>query len=82
MDPVKSNSLYENQKETETFTVILSDGNGGLVSKTIEISVVGSNDLPTVTGVSAGDVEEELPGWTITVGPREAAHIPAFLKSR
>jgi len=30
----------------------------------------------------AGDVEEELSGWTITVGPREAAHIPGFLKAR
>ena len=28
------------------------------------------------------DVEEELPGWTVTVGPREAAHIPGFLKSK
>jgi len=27
-------------------------------------------------------MEEELPGWTVTVGPREAAHIPAFLKAR
>ena len=30
----------------------------------------------------AGDLEEELPGWTITVGPREAAHIPGFLKEK
>ena len=30
----------------------------------------------------AGDVEEELPGWTITVGPREAAHIPGFLRGK
>ena len=30
----------------------------------------------------AGDMEEELPGWKITVGPREAAHLPAFLKAR
>jgi acetyl-CoA decarbonylase/synthase complex subunit gamma len=27
-------------------------------------------------------MEEELPDWNITVGPREAAHIPAFLKAR
>jgi acetyl-CoA decarbonylase/synthase complex subunit gamma len=38
--------------------------------------------IPGYAASIAGDVEEELPGWTITVGPREAAHIPAFLKSR
>ena len=37
--------------------------------------------IPGYAAAIAGDVEEELPGWTITVGPREAAHIPAFLKS-
>ena len=38
--------------------------------------------IPGYVAAIAGDVEEELPGWTITVGPREAAHIPAFLKAR
>ena len=38
--------------------------------------------IPGYAAAIAGDVEEELPGWTITVGPREAAHIPAFLKAR
>ena len=38
--------------------------------------------IPGYSAAIAGDVEEELPGWTITVGPREAAHIPAFLKSK
>ncbi len=38
--------------------------------------------IPGYAAAIAGDVEEELPGWTITVGPREAAHIPAFLKER
>jgi acetyl-CoA decarbonylase/synthase complex subunit gamma len=38
--------------------------------------------IPGFAAAIAGDVEEELPGWTITVGPREAAHIPAFLKSK
>jgi len=27
-----------------------------------------------------GELEEELAGWTITIGPREAGHLPAFLK--
>ncbi len=38
--------------------------------------------IPGYAAAIAGDVEEELTGWTITVGPREAAHIPAFLKAR
>jgi len=38
--------------------------------------------IPGFAAAIVGDVEEELPGWNITVGPREAAHIPAFLKSR
>ena len=38
--------------------------------------------IPGYSAAIAGDVEEELPGWTITVGPREAAHLPAFLKSK
>jgi len=38
--------------------------------------------IPGYAAAIVGDMEEELPGWTITVGPREAAHIPAFLKSR
>jgi acetyl-CoA decarbonylase/synthase complex subunit gamma len=38
--------------------------------------------IPGYAAAIAGDVEEELPGWSITVGPREAAHIPAFLKEK
>jgi len=38
--------------------------------------------IPGYAAAIAGDMEEELPGWSITVGPREAAHIPAFLKAR
>ncbi|MFA6011358.1 MAG: acetyl-CoA decarbonylase/synthase complex subunit gamma [Desulfobacteraceae bacterium] len=38
--------------------------------------------IPGYAAAIAGDVEEELPGWNIVVGPREAAHIPAFLKTR
>jgi acetyl-CoA decarbonylase/synthase complex subunit gamma len=38
--------------------------------------------IPGYAAAIAGDVEEELPDWTITVGPREAAHIPGFLKAK
>ena len=36
--------------------------------------------LPGYVAVLTGDVEEELPDWEVIVGPRESAHIPAFLK--
>jgi len=38
--------------------------------------------IPGYAASIVGDMEEELPDWTVTVGPREAAHIPAFLKAR
>lgn len=38
--------------------------------------------LPGYAAAIVGEMEEELPEWTVTVGPREAAHIPAFLKNR
>ena len=38
--------------------------------------------IPGYAASIVADVEEELSGWTITVGPREAAHLPGFLKAR
>jgi acetyl-CoA decarbonylase/synthase complex subunit gamma len=38
--------------------------------------------IPGYAAAIVGEMEEELPDWTVTVGPREAAHIPAFLKNR
>ncbi|MFP3868530.1 MAG: acetyl-CoA decarbonylase/synthase complex subunit gamma [Desulfobacteraceae bacterium] len=37
--------------------------------------------IPGYAAAISGDLEEELPDWEIVIGPREAAHIPAFLKS-
>ena len=37
--------------------------------------------LPGHVAVLSGELEEELPGWDIRVGPREAVDIPAFLKT-
>ncbi len=36
--------------------------------------------IPGYSANISGELEEELPDWKITIGPREAAHIPAFLK--
>jgi acetyl-CoA decarbonylase/synthase complex subunit gamma len=37
--------------------------------------------LPGHVAVLSGELEDELPGWEILVGPREAVDIPAYLKS-
>jgi len=37
--------------------------------------------IPGYAAAISGDLEEELPDWKILIGPREASHIPAFLKS-
>jgi len=36
--------------------------------------------IPGYIAVERGSLEEELPGWEILVGPREAAHLPAYLR--
>ena len=36
--------------------------------------------IPGYAAVISGELEEELPDWKIQIGPREASHIPAFLK--
>ncbi|MBU0730227.1 MAG: acetyl-CoA decarbonylase/synthase complex subunit gamma [Proteobacteria bacterium] len=36
--------------------------------------------IPGYLASIKGELEEELPGWTLTIGPREAGHLPAFLK--
>ena len=37
--------------------------------------------IPGYAAVESGGLEEELPGWEIQVGPREGAHIPAYVKA-
>ncbi len=36
--------------------------------------------IPGAAAIISGDLEEELPGWNIAIGPREGAHIPAYLR--
>ena len=38
--------------------------------------------IPGYVAVLSGALEEKLPGWKITVGPREANQLPTFLKAR
>jgi len=60
------------------------DDVGAFVKKSGIADKVKTRDIiiPGYAAAIAGDVEEELTGWTVTVGPREAAHIAGFLKAR
>ena len=37
--------------------------------------------LPGHVAVLSGELEEELPGWNVLVGPREAVDLPAYMKT-
>lgn len=50
----------------------------GIMDKTSTREIV----IPGYAAAIVGEVEEELPDWKVTVGPREAAHIPAFMKTK
>jgi acetyl-CoA decarbonylase/synthase complex subunit gamma len=36
--------------------------------------------LPGHVAILSGELEEELPGWEVRVGPREAVDLPSFMK--
>ena len=38
--------------------------------------------LPGYVAILSGSIEDKMPGWKVTVGPREANALPAFLKAR
>jgi acetyl-CoA decarbonylase/synthase complex subunit gamma len=48
----------------------------GLADKVTSKRIV----LPGHVAVLSGELEEELPGWDVRVGPREAVDIPTFMK--
>jgi len=50
----------------------------GLADKLDHKSII----LPGHVAMLSGELEEELPGWDILVGPREAVDLPAYLKLR
>ncbi|MDO8567508.1 MAG: acetyl-CoA decarbonylase/synthase complex subunit gamma [Dehalococcoidales bacterium] len=77
-------------KDTEGLSVMTSWAAGKFVADTIAPFVKKSDVwekvkhkklvIPGYIAAESGGLEEELAGWQIMVGPREAAHIPAFLK--
>ncbi len=78
-------------KDTEGLSVMTSWAAGKFVADTIGpfITKSGIMDkikhrklvIPGYIAAESGGLEEELPGWEILIGPREGAHIPAYLKT-
>jgi acetyl-CoA decarbonylase/synthase complex subunit gamma len=60
----------------------LGDGVGAFIKKSGIAEKVDHKKLiiPGYAAAILGELEEELSDWEILVGPREAAHIPAYLK--
>ena len=56
---------------------------GSFIKKSgIENSIKHRNlIIPGYAAAILGDLEEELQGWKVLIGPREAAHLPAYLKN-
>jgi acetyl-CoA decarbonylase/synthase, CODH/ACS complex subunit gamma len=50
----------------------------GIADKVAKKSII----IPGYAASISGDMEEELPGWEIIIGPRDASLIPKFLKER
>ncbi len=77
-------------KDTEGLSVMTAWAAGKFVADTIApfVKKCGISDkvkhrklvIPGYAAAESGGLEEELAGWEILIGPREAAHIPAFLK--
>ncbi|MBD1570425.1 VCBS domain-containing protein, partial [Aliivibrio sp. S10_S31] len=54
-------AISNGEVKTETFEIVVDDGNGGTVTHTVTVEVTGTNDLPEITDTSviAGAVTEE-----------------------
>lgn len=50
----------------------------GIAEKVAKKSII----IPGYAASISGDMEEELPGWEVIIGPRDASLIPKYLKER
>jgi acetyl-CoA decarbonylase/synthase complex subunit gamma len=76
--------------DTEGLSVLTAWAAGKFVGDVVGISLKKSGIMdkvrhkkvviPGYAAAISGDLEEELGDWEVLVGPRESAHIPAYLK--
>src|SRR5206468_3399135 len=53
--------LAKDQTRVESFTITLDDGNGGLITKQIDVTITGTNDAPVITAQDlVGAVTEQI----------------------
>ncbi|MEO0249244.1 MAG: acetyl-CoA decarbonylase/synthase complex subunit gamma [candidate division WOR-3 bacterium] len=77
-------------KDTEGLSVLTAWAAGKFVADAIApfVKKCGIADrishkslvIPGAAAAISGELEEELPGWNIMIGPREAAYLPPYLK--
>ncbi|MGF1774291.1 VCBS domain-containing protein [Vibrio wakamikoensis] len=60
LDNDKADSLQKDELVTETFTVLVDDGNGGTRTKDVTINITGTNDALVLTGDDSATVVEDL----------------------
>ena len=61
-DPTTAfNYLSVGDYETATITIVIDDGQGNLTTQTLDVTVTGVNDAPSITGVTneVGDLQED-----------------------
>jgi len=77
-------------KDTEGLSVLTAWAAGKFAADTVAAFVKKSGIeekvkhrklvIPGYLATISGELEEELPDWEILIGPREASHLPAYLK--
>ncbi|NKJ37393.1 VCBS domain-containing protein [Rhizobium sp. SG570] len=58
LDQSKANPLTASSHPQENFTVQLSDGQGGITTQTVVVTVNGTNDAASISGTASGSVTE------------------------
>ncbi|AWN41722.1 hypothetical protein DK389_15910 [Methylobacterium durans] len=58
-------SLAAGQTKTQSYTVAVSDGHGGITDQTVTVAITGANDAPVVLGAVTGAATED--GATVTL---------------
>jgi VCBS repeat-containing protein len=51
--------LAKNQTKVEQFTIALDDGNGGIINRTIEVTITGTNDAPVIAAIAQKNLTEQ-----------------------